>query len=92
MPPQDWILATVLKFNLAQSKYIVLDDDQDESSAWAQPSSARQHTVMSKWCVALPLYEPSVYTPYNEFSRGSMVSHAHPPTHPSAHPPTYTNY
>jgi SAGA-associated factor 29 len=68
----------VLKFNLPSSKYLVLDDDQDETGAWV--GGTKQHTVRNKCCMPLPLYEPSHYTPYNEFGRGTLVLALYPDT------------
>ena len=49
---------------------------------WAQESAstARQHQVPARWVLPLPLTEPSVYTAFNEFSRGVWVLALYPDT------------
>lgn len=79
VPVQDWILATVLRYNGQQAKYIVLDDDVDERGNLI--SGGTQQVVPAKYCLPLPLYEPSVYTAYNEFPRGQLDPSTLPPTH-----------
>ena len=44
MQPQDWILATVLRYSPATSKYTILDEDDADADPWAE-SSAREHQV-----------------------------------------------
>jgi len=81
MQPQDWILATVLRYTAANGKYTILDEDEAEGDAWASDATAaRQHTVPARFTVPLPLTEPSVYTPYNEFAKGIIVLALYPDT------------
>mmetsp|Transcript_44342 Transcript_44342/g.116511 ORF Transcript_44342/g.116511 Transcript_44342/m.116511 type:complete len:414 (+) Transcript_44342:18-1259(+) len=82
MQPQDWILATVLRYTPATAKYTILDEDEADADPWAQgdPSSARQHVVSRRMVLPLPLTEPSVYTQYNEFPRGQWVLALYPDT------------
>ena len=49
---------------------------------WAQESAstARQHQVPARFVLPLPLTEPSVYTAFNEFSRGVWVLALYPDT------------
>jgi len=81
MQPQDWILATVMRFTPATNKYTILDEDEADADPWSgDPSSARQHVVSRRMVMPLPLTEPSVYTPYNEFPRGQWILALYPDT------------
>ena len=79
MQPQDWILATVLRYSPATSKYTILDEDDADADPWAE-SSAREHLVSRRMVMPLPLTEPSMYTPYNEFPRGQWILALYPDT------------
>jgi len=80
---QDWILASVLKFNTVNNKYIILDADEGEEpdpALLVAGGSLKQHQVPSKFVLPLPLYEPSVYTAHNELRPGQMVLALYPDT------------
>jgi SAGA-associated factor 29 len=79
MQPQDWILATILRYSPATNKYTILDEDDADADPWAE-SSAREHLVSRRMVMPLPLTEPSVYTPYNEFPRGQWILALYPDT------------
>eukprot|EP00900_Chrysochromulina_parva_P019737 jgi/Chrpa1/27765/Chrysochromulina_OHIO_Genome00012367-RA len=79
MQPQDWILATILRYSPATNKYTILDEDDADADPWAE-SSAREHIVSRRMVMPLPLTEPSVYTPYNEFPRGQWILALYPDT------------
>ena len=81
MQPQDWILATVLRYTPATNKYTILDEDDADADPWSgDSSSARQHLVSRRMVLPLALSEPSVYTPYNEFPRGQWILALYPDT------------
>ena len=46
----------------------------------ARDEAARQHQVPARFVLPLPLTEPSVYTAFNEFSRGVWVLALYPDT------------
>ena len=79
MQPQDWILATILRYSPATNKYTILDEDDADADPWAE-SSAREHLVSRRMVMPLPLTEPSMYTPYNEFPRGQWILALYPDT------------
>jgi len=81
MQPQDWILATVLRFTAATNKYTILDEDDADADPWSgDPSSARQHIVSRRMVLPLAQTEPSVYTPYNEYPKGQWILALYPDT------------
>lgn len=77
---QDWILASILKFNTVNNKYIILDADEGEEPDPLGGSAHKQHQVPSKFVLPLPLYEPSIYTAHNELRGGQMVLALYPDT------------
>ena len=80
MQPQDWILGTVLKYVPAANKYVVVDEDDSDADPWAAKVEKTQHQVPARMVLPLPLTEPSMYTQYNEFSRGVWVLALYPDT------------
>ena len=84
MPPPDWILGTVLRYNVQQQKYIVLDDDHDEQGNIISGTS--QQIIPAKFCLPLPLFEPSAYTSFNEFPRGGPPPASPPRRYSPARP------
>jgi hypothetical protein len=80
MQPQDWILATVLRYSAQSNKYTIIDEDDADADPWAADAGRQQHVVSARMVMPLPTHEPSVYTPYNEFARGQWVLALYPDT------------
>ena len=82
MQPQDWILGTVVKYVAVTHKYVVQDEDDSDDAPWAGEggSEAKTHNVPGRMVIPLPLTEPSHYTPYNEFQRGTWILALYPDT------------